>query len=301
MVFLFFMSFMTALFSFITSIGFYFRTKKPILKYFIFFFFIIMIKILLYNFLLYFKVNVIFETTLQLFLFTLSVDLSYLIIFLFPILLHGILSVPYKTTGNIICGIIAVIALFIRFFPYILKLISNNEPVYFSVLPAQDILFILLLLYSLGITVFYFRKIKDYEIKKVIIMIISFLLFVFLDTSIFAIKIYMSSFYSIRFWWNILFYTLWNILFIIYAFRFFKFEPSNLIDIKPNEIFLKKHNFTAREREILFIMIQGKSNQEIAQKLFISLKTVKNHVYNIYQKTGAKNRIELAFQVKNQS
>jgi DNA-binding CsgD family transcriptional regulator len=298
MVFLFFLSFMMALFSLSVSILFYIRTRKTLLKYFILFFLIIAVKILLYNFLLYIKVNVIFETTFQLILYTLSEDISFLIIFFFPILLHDILSVPFKTIGNIIFGIFTLLAFLIRFIPYFLRLFFSNQLIFFSVFPAQDILFIIILVYSLGITLFFYRRIDNKEMKKIIIMVVSFLIFVFLDTSVFSLKIYLSSFYSIRFWWNILFYTLWNIVFIIYALRFFSFEPSNLMDIHPDESFLKKYNFTAREQEILSIMIQGKSNQEIAEKFFISLKTVKNHIYNIYQKTGAKNRIELAFLIK---
>lgn len=51
---------------------------------------------------------------------------------------------------------------------------------------------------------------------------------------------------------------------------------------------------TKREREIYLLLIRGLTNQEIADRLFISFGTVKNHVYNIYEKTGVKNRAELA-------
>ncbi len=51
---------------------------------------------------------------------------------------------------------------------------------------------------------------------------------------------------------------------------------------------------SAREREVCLHLVQGLSNQEIADRLFISPGTVKNHVYNIYEKTQVKNRVELA-------
>ena len=41
---------------------------------------------------------------------------------------------------------------------------------------------------------------------------------------------------------------------------------------------------TEREEEILSLVAQGKSNQEIARQLFVSLKTVRNHVSNILLK-----------------
>jgi DNA-binding NarL/FixJ family response regulator len=49
---------------------------------------------------------------------------------------------------------------------------------------------------------------------------------------------------------------------------------------------------TAREAEILNLIGAGKSNKEIAEALFISYKTVKNHVYNLFSKLGIHTRAE---------
>jgi DNA-binding CsgD family transcriptional regulator len=48
-----------------------------------------------------------------------------------------------------------------------------------------------------------------------------------------------------------------------------------------------------REIEIIALVAQGLTNQEIAQALTISKRTVDNHVSNIFTKTGAKNRVAL--------
>jgi DNA-binding CsgD family transcriptional regulator len=47
---------------------------------------------------------------------------------------------------------------------------------------------------------------------------------------------------------------------------------------------------TDREKEVLFFMVTGLSNKEIAKKLFISPGTVKTHTLNIYQKMRVSNR-----------
>lgn len=60
------------------------------------------------------------------------------------------------------------------------------------------------------------------------------------------------------------------------------------------EGFCTEHGVSARECDIIRLILEGKSYQEIAAGLFISLKTVKSHVYNIYQKLGIKNRLQLA-------
>ncbi|WP_374720831.1 response regulator [Peribacillus tepidiphilus] len=49
---------------------------------------------------------------------------------------------------------------------------------------------------------------------------------------------------------------------------------------------------TNREMEILLLMAEGKSNQEIADELFIALKTVKVHVSNILSKLGVQDRTQ---------
>ncbi|MED4055735.1 response regulator transcription factor [Niallia taxi] len=49
---------------------------------------------------------------------------------------------------------------------------------------------------------------------------------------------------------------------------------------------------TAREMEILLLMAEGKSNQEIADVLFIAIKTVKTHVSNILSKLQVQDRTQ---------
>jgi len=47
-----------------------------------------------------------------------------------------------------------------------------------------------------------------------------------------------------------------------------------------------------RELEILNLLAQGHSNQEIATKLFVSVSTVKTHIQNIFEKLDVKRRIQ---------
>jgi DNA-binding CsgD family transcriptional regulator len=49
-----------------------------------------------------------------------------------------------------------------------------------------------------------------------------------------------------------------------------------------------------REREIIGLIQAGKTNQEIADKLFISVATIKDHNHNIFRKCKVRNRLELA-------
>jgi DNA-binding NarL/FixJ family response regulator len=54
-----------------------------------------------------------------------------------------------------------------------------------------------------------------------------------------------------------------------------------------------ERHLSEREIEIIGLVAEGLTNQEIAASLTISKRTVDNHVSNIFTKTGAKNRVAL--------
>jgi DNA-binding CsgD family transcriptional regulator len=67
-------------------------------------------------------------------------------------------------------------------------------------------------------------------------------------------------------------------------------HPFNAI--KMDAIY-EKFNLSKREAEILNLMLTGKKAKEIEKELYISYHTVRNHIYHIYRKTGARNRIQV--------
>lgn len=64
---------------------------------------------------------------------------------------------------------------------------------------------------------------------------------------------------------------------------------------------LLHEQLTGREMEILLLMAEGKSNQEIAEDLFIALRTVKTHVSNILSKLEAHDRTQAVIYAFNHS
>lgn len=62
---------------------------------------------------------------------------------------------------------------------------------------------------------------------------------------------------------------------------------NELRAIKQN---IEKLSLTNREKEVLFLVIKGLSNQDIGDTLFISPHTVKNHITNIYKKLDVADR-----------
>jgi DNA-binding NarL/FixJ family response regulator len=62
--------------------------------------------------------------------------------------------------------------------------------------------------------------------------------------------------------------------------------------ISINQDKLIKEGISKREAEILLLMHKGLSNQQIADKLFISENTIKKHISNIFQKLQVERRTE---------
>jgi DNA-binding CsgD family transcriptional regulator len=64
--------------------------------------------------------------------------------------------------------------------------------------------------------------------------------------------------------------------------------------------FCERHGISLREREVLELILEGYSNAEIGDRLFISLQTVKSHAHHLYEKTGLGGRVALLATVGDQ-
>ncbi len=73
-------------------------------------------------------------------------------------------------------------------------------------------------------------------------------------------------------------------------------RPQEMVSTEERGLagLVRDAGLSEREREIIRLVALGLGNREIGKKLFISPKTVKNHMTSIYAKTGARNRVQLA-------
>ena len=65
-----------------------------------------------------------------------------------------------------------------------------------------------------------------------------------------------------------------------------------MMKMRQKEVHHPHEELTTREMEILLLMTEGKTNQEIADDLYIALKTVKTHVSNILSKLEVQDRTQ---------
>jgi DNA-binding CsgD family transcriptional regulator len=99
---------------------------------------------------------------------------------------------------------------------------------------------------------------------------------------------------SIPFSVDYLFYLGWNVVSMSAAIQLYKPGESGspVLDEVPQER-VKALGLSNRESEMAVMIARGLSNKEIAAELCISPATVRTHIYNLYQKAGARSRVEL--------
>jgi len=77
-------------------------------------------------------------------------------------------------------------------------------------------------------------------------------------------------------------------------------NESSTDDVYTNASLKKINSLTKREYEVLILIAEGLNNKDIAEKLYISEKTVKNHISNIFKKLELNDRVQAAiFSYKN--
>jgi len=63
--------------------------------------------------------------------------------------------------------------------------------------------------------------------------------------------------------------------------------------------FFARHQISSREQEVVRLLLEGKSGRDMARELFVSVKTIKTHVSNVYRKLGIKSRWQLMALIQN--
>lgn len=180
-------------------------------------------------------------------------------------------------------------------FTFTFSLIITGSNIIIIIVITEVIFYLVLLLTLVIINRNTYRiKMKSVAISVgLYIKILLVFLPIFIVESLFLL--FMTEDYEIKYLSlpHILFILLWNVMNMVLISKYF-FKPiseKNNIDI--NRDFLKEYGITPTEMEIIKLIKNGLSNKEIAFERQSKEKTIKNHVYNIYQKLEIRSRVEL--------
>jgi len=196
-----------------------------------------------------------------------------------------------KITSRILCGIFFIISLF-----SIILLTDSSWDATINRLRNDLFLFGSLFLTIHGIVSIFFLKVTGDTGKKQLLkgIIFSFLpLFVFFPLDFLFLR---QSAFKLTF----LAYTIFVVSMYLYITRYYiqNYEPEIESLLPQIDLFCKKNNISKREKEIIRLLVEGKSNKDIAGILYISVNTVKTHVKNIFQKLGVTNRVQILYKIK---
>ena len=150
------------------------------------------------------------------------------------------------------------------------------------VLTAWGLIFLLLESYKT-------RIIRDMPVRNYILLTAAFLLLKILSAYIYHLFPASIPFFILLFFLAVV---IPLVYFYKHKDRFIPIDKGEL-EIASFENLIARYGITQREREIIKEVCSGKSNQEIADTLFISLQTVKDHIHRIYLKMDIKRRVQL--------
>ena len=196
--------------------------------------------------------------------------------------------------------IVQVLLLVLLFTLFITFISTKNEG---SILPYIRVLgysISFMLLFSYLFLLFGSRSIEKKTRRSLSrnlgIIYIGILFLQFLLSDILRFSFYEDVILNNMFMFGMLF--LLNLIPLVYLYVYLKKHHLDLgfsiPDLNGIDRSLMDYGLTGREKEIIELIIAGMSNKDIGRKLFISIKTVKNHISSIYLKTSVKNRVQLS-------
>jgi DNA-binding CsgD family transcriptional regulator len=171
---------------------------------------------------------------------------------------------------------------------------SRGLPLYLAVA-----LFYLMVVYSIGLKIAYWKRLD--EERKAIARSITVLNLIFFPGVVYDLHLYMTHQVQI---FTPLFYCVFAVLFTLYVARRYsmglKLTAADITEDLLDKA-LVGAGISSREKDIIRLMFDGLGNREIAERLFISLNTVKTHNRNIFRKMNVNSRFELVMKLKNTS
>ena len=160
----------------------------------------------------------------------------------------------------------------------------------------SDLLSIVMLFSVHGFVIYKSRTIENPDKKR---GVRSFAVIYFISLAVFNLCFYITSNQTLHFILSFA-YVLPPLIYMDRFFkRFYREHPAVPANGVNMEQMFEKYNISNREQEIIRLISRGRTNREIADMLYVSLQTVKQHTYNIYRKLKVKNRVQLSNFIRN--
>lgn len=259
----------------------YEKSKNEIIKKYSLFFVSYTLLILSISIVVYMLVNIGWSEKLLKFLAVSVLSISSLMIYLQARFQFSVLKIEFKRKSKLFY----LFPVMILPFTLITIIVSKSELITLLATGIQ-LLFFYILMISLQIKIIRDKNnLKSRKLKRLELAEILFSVLVLLVEVVFFFE---------NFWNKGLIFSLpiiYLVLNITLLIRKEKILPF-LATIDNKKVNFEESNLTKKEKQVAKLVKEGYSNKEIAYKLNISPSTVKNHIYNIFQKTNSVSRID---------
>ncbi|GAK51158.1 transcriptional regulator, LuxR family [Candidatus Moduliflexus flocculans] len=277
----------------------YVKTRTAFLRHYLYFYapfsFLVMLNVVLFY--IRFNIPSISHALFDVLDYLESAVAKYLVMFTTPVFIHYVFHVPRATLKNRIIGGLAI-ALFIG--RHVFDIAVHDEFIGSIGKAISDTSMVGVMIYSFATGWRYRTNFQEAaspkQIRLFLIIFGCYLPLLFND-------MFLSGFSYIRFY-----PILYCLLSVLFSYDFLhKPQPPaietapqpQMSSTLPDDAFFARYNISAREKEIVALLAQGYSNQQIGDTLFISRNTVKTHIRNIYQKLEVNSREELKTRLNN--
>ncbi len=209
-----------------------------------------------------------------------------------PLFTFRFLNIVFTLVHKIVFGLLFVFSILLVFIPYLYTGIKAGEAVVFGFKAITWIIH--------GITIYQFiifllnlNKIKI-KGKKIIMFVLM------------GLNVVFAPLWILEYFWNFnfqnflrpvsfsnLYYFIWNLITVVFISKYLFSNEKQIPGEAVPEYIAGQFGITPREKEIINMIAKGYTNKMMASALGIAVLTVKNHIYNIYQKTKAQSKIDL--------
>jgi DNA-binding CsgD family transcriptional regulator len=269
----------------------YFKTKEAIIRYYLFFFtaFTFMAASTLWLSYMYANIPGVEDDSLE-FVGGFSGALAMFAIALF---MHFLVSARDARLKNALVGAISLFI--VMSYPLSLYFVQEHTLIAQILQATGYILFLAVFLYVCVLGLSEAKQIQD-QSRKHITHLFSWILLLLLPIFVLDFLI-LDDFLGLAPVFFPLLYASISTIFLMQFIKLYGHQHEAPTETSSQEISLEemfeRYALSPREHEVARLVLDGHSNQEIGEQLFISLSTVKTHVSNIFQKFGVKNRVEL--------
>jgi DNA-binding CsgD family transcriptional regulator len=226
---------------------------------------------------------------------------STIMYFLMMLFFHRLLKVPYEQAARPFIIAVGIVVTMLILSPLSIQFDFVRSTI--TMRPGNIVIGVIstvISLYCLVLPLIFWKRIADKAVKRYLVqfLVVAGLCLpgIIRDAFYFSTSADITSLPSVIIFFPF-FYLFWAAGTLFYSIRYIigslKGHPRGSFSPADLEKFFTKHDLTAREREIVALLVEGLGNKQIADRLTISVRTVSNHLYNIYQKLAVSTRFEL--------